>query len=91
MTDINLIEHLQQPMREFPTLTWRFAKTLASSPHACVVRSLQNEDEYAKLSHRIARGGVWEEWKDGRRYQYLYAGDGFKYWQMGQVINRAKA
>jgi hypothetical protein len=90
MKDINLIEFLQQPEPEFPTLAWRFAKTMASSPHAYVVRSLQNEDEYAKFSLLIAREGVWEEWKDGRRYRYLTIGP-FKYWEMDPVINRAKA
>ena len=60
-TDINLIEYLQQPEPEFATLTWRFAKTMASSPHAYVVRSLQNEDEYAKLSRWIAREGSLED------------------------------
>jgi hypothetical protein len=72
-------------------LQFRFAKTLASTPHGYVVRTRENEDEYAKLSNRITREGVWEEWKEnGRRYRYLAIGP-FKYWQMGRIINRAKA
>lgn len=84
------IEFLQKPEPEFATLAWRFAKTMASSPHAYVVRSPENEDEYAKLSHRIASEDVWQEWKDGRQYRYLTIGP-FRYWQIGQIINRAKA
>lgn len=85
------IEFLQQPLPEFPTLKFRFAKTLAETPHAYTVRSQANEGEYAKLFGLIDEHGVWEVWgKNGRRYQYYYR-DGFKYWRMGQVINRAKA
>lgn len=90
MTNLSLIEFLQQPLPEFPALRFRFAKTMASTPHSYVVRSPENEDEYARLSDRIASEGVWQEWKDGRQYRYLTIGP-FKYWQMGQVINRAKA
>jgi hypothetical protein len=92
----DLIEFLQQPTPEFPTLQFRFAKTMAETPHAYVVRTGANEGEYVKLFGLITEHGVWEEWK-GRRYQYWYAGDGFKYWRMtddvteSQVINRAKA
>jgi hypothetical protein len=41
-------------------------------PHWYVVRTRANEDEYVRLFHRIAEEGIWEEWKDGRRYQYWY-------------------
>ena len=84
-----VIEHLQKPEPEFPALRFRFAKTMASTPHSYVVRSPQNEAEYLRLFYRIAQEGVWEQWKDGRRYQYLYLG-GFKYWRIGQIINRAE-
>lgn len=60
-----------------------------ASPHAYTVRSPQTEDEYAKLSYRIAREGSLEEWQDGRQYRYLTIGP-FKYWEMYPVINRAK-
>jgi integrase len=75
---------------EFPGLKFRFAKTMPDTPHWYVVRTPANECEYAKLSDRIASEGSLEEWKDGRWYRYLAIGP-FKYWQMGQVINRAKA
>jgi hypothetical protein len=65
-------------------------------PHFYVIRSAENNTEYEALFHRIAQQGVWEEWKDGRRYQYLYLG-AYKYWAMDRelaksvVINRARA
>jgi hypothetical protein len=59
---------------------------MASAPHAYVVWSPQNRDDYARLSDRIAREG---EWKDGRQYRYFVIGP-FKYWEMNPVINRAR-
>jgi integrase len=90
LTTDDLIEHLQRPDPEFPALQFRFAKTMASTPHAYVRRTQENEAEYIKLGNRIGEEGVWEEWKDGRSYRYLTIGP-FKYWQMGHVINRARA
>ena len=63
---------------------------MADTPHWYVVRSAGNGDEYQRLFDRITEAGVWEEWR-GRRYKYWYPGDGFKYWQMGKIINRARA
>ena len=78
----DLIEFLQQPAPEFPTLQFRFAKTMAETPHAYVVRTRANEGEYVKLFGLITEHGVWEVWrKNGRRYQYYYR-DGWKYWRM---------
>jgi hypothetical protein len=77
-------------MEEFPTLKFRFAKTMQDSPHFYVVRKPENYAEYKALADRIAEQGVWETWKDGKRYQYLYLGD-YKYWQIDPVINRARA
>ena len=54
-----------------------------------VRRSPENEAEYAALSRRIADEGVRETFQ-GRPYRYWYPGDGFKYWGMGHVINRAE-
>ena len=51
--------------------------------------SPENEAEYMRLFHRITQEGVWEMFQ-GRRYRYWYPGDGFKYWSMGHVINRAE-
>jgi integrase len=78
-------------MEEFPGLKFKFAKTMPETPHFYVVRSAKNNAEYQALSERIAKEGVMETWKDGKRYQYWYAGDGFKYWRIDPVINRARA
>jgi hypothetical protein len=56
----DLIEFLQQPMPEFPTLAWRFAKAMQEHPHAYVVRSPGNEDDDVKLFHLVGKDGVWE-------------------------------
>jgi hypothetical protein len=69
---------------------------MPDTPHFYVVRSSKNEAEYVRLFARIAREGIWEEWKDGQQYQYLAIGQ-WEYWRMNEdisqstVINRAKA
>jgi hypothetical protein len=69
---------------------------MSDSPHFYVVISGENNAEYERLFHLIPAEGVWETWKDGRQYQYLYRGE-WKYWRMDDdlaksvVINRAKA
>ena len=89
MTDMNQIEYLQQPMPEFPTLIFRFAKTMASNPHAYTRRTPETETEFAQLANRIAAEGVLEQWKDGRSYRYLTIGP-FRYWHLEPCINRAR-
>jgi hypothetical protein len=90
MTDENL------SMALFPTLRFRFAKTMAHILHWYVVRGPENEAEYVKLFRTIAKHGIWEEFQ-GCPYQYWYPGDGYKYWRMttdlsqSRVINRAVA
>jgi hypothetical protein len=76
-------------MAGFPALRFRFAKTMAHIPHWYVVRNPENDADYVKLFHTIGQRGVWEESR-GHRYQYWYAGDGYKYWTVSPVINRAK-
>jgi len=81
-------------MTEFPSLKFRFARTMPEIPHFYVVRSPENNTEYERLFHRIAEEGVWEEFR-GKPYQYLYLGN-YKYWRMDSdlaksiIINRAK-
>jgi hypothetical protein len=76
-------------------LEFVFAKTMPSTPHEYVRRDPENEAMYVELYHAVKRLGVWERF-GGRRYQYWYAGDGFKYWTMtddlslSRIINRAK-
>jgi hypothetical protein len=71
---------------------------MPNAPHFYVVPTPENNTEYVRLFNLIAEQGVWEEWKDGRQYRYLYRGDGWKYWSMPDgdldksvVINRARA
>ena len=77
------------------TLSFRFARTMPEILHEYVVRSPDNEAAYVALFQAIIEVGVYGRWA-GRRYQYLYPGDGWKYWAMttklqdSQVINRAK-
>ena len=91
------MDNVMDSMNEFPSLKFKFAKTMAhANPHFYVVRSAENNAEYEQLFHRIALEGVWEEWKDGRQYKYLSLG-GWRYWAMteditqSKVINRARA
>lgn len=53
------------------------------SPHEYIMRSCDPE-----LAAEIERNGVIELF-EGRRYRYLYK-DGYKYWVVHPVINRAK-
>jgi len=76
-------------------LSFRFAKTMPHMPHEYVVKTAQHEENYSNLFRLIKRDGVFEFF-GGRKYQYLYPGDGWKYWIMAEeladshVINRAK-
>jgi integrase len=86
-----------EPPDGFPGLKFRFAKTMPDSPHFYVLKTPENNAEYERLFNLIAEHGIWEEWKDGRQYRYLYR-EGWKYWTMSPdditrctVINRAKA
>jgi integrase len=90
------MDNVMDSVNEFPTLKFKFAKTMPHIPHFYVVRTPENNDEYEALFHRITQEGVWEEWKDGRQYKYLSLG-GWRYWSMteditqSKVINRARA
>ena len=77
-------------------LSFRVAKTMPEFPHEYVVRTPENEASYVALFNLIVEHGVHEKW-GGRRYQYFYPGDGWKYWRMttdirqSRVLNRARA
>jgi hypothetical protein len=77
-------------------LSFRVAKTMPEIPHEYVVRTPENEEAYVALFNLIIAHGVHEMWR-GRRYQYWYPGDGWKYWRMdndirySRVLNRARA
>jgi len=75
------------------TLDWRFAKTMPQWPHWYIVRCPEIEDVYVELFHATIMHGKWEYFLK-RPQQYLYLGDGFKYWRMtdflpeSRIINR---
>lgn|SRR5215472_4250301 len=74
-------------------LPWTWAKTYAErAPHWYVVRRTATFDDFQRLAEAIKTHG--ESWKFqlGARvayYRYLRPGDGFKYWHMDNLINRA--
>jgi hypothetical protein len=75
--------------KTFPALTFREAKTMPESPHQYVGRTLENEAAYVALFNLIGEQGVHERW-GGRRYQYYYAGDGWKYWRMTKDVRQSR-
>jgi hypothetical protein len=84
-------ERAQQLRALIATLHFRFAKTLAHMPHEYVARTSDNQAAYAALLEAIRTYGVPGEF-EGRRYRYLYPGDGWRYWQIPPypIINRAR-
>jgi integrase len=79
-------------MEEFPSLKFKFAKTMPEIPHFYVVRSAGNNAEYQALSERIAKEGIMETWKNGKQYRYWYDPAGqWRYWEIYPVINRVRA
>jgi hypothetical protein len=70
-------------------LSFREAKTMPEAPHEYVVRTPENEAAYVALFTLIVEHGVAEKWR-GRRYQYFYPGDGWKYWRMTNNIRQSR-
>jgi len=68
-------------------LKFQFAKTMASMPHWYCVQ-MHNPEDYELLSEAIKAYGRWGNFR-GRRVLYWFANDGFKYWEIFPVINRA--
>ena len=73
-------------------IRWIPAKTYPDAPHEYIKR--QDDplvfERYQKL---IAAEGVNEKFTlRGRTawYRYFYGSDGFKYWTVGAILNRAK-
>jgi len=70
------------------SMSWTWAKTYAErAPHWW---SLEHKapEEHAILAVAIKAHGI--SIKFGKYYyRYLIPGDGFKYWRMGNIINRA--
>jgi len=73
-------------------VTWKSAVTYPDAPHEYVLRERYPE-AYAFYQQRIAQAGLDKQFTlRGRTatYRYYHAGDGYKYWVMGNVLNRAK-
>jgi hypothetical protein len=70
-------------------LSFRVAKTMPEIPHEYVVRNPENEEAYVALFNLILEHGVDEMWR-GRKYQYWYPGDGWKYWRMTSDIRQSR-
>jgi hypothetical protein len=75
-------------------LPWKNAKTYRDAPHAYVILSQNTAEAFQYFRDKIKSEGVAEKFTlRGRthRYRYYHAGDGFKYWIIGAVLNRAQA
>lgn len=75
-------------------LDWTFAKTMPENPHEYTIRDKARDPaDFARLYAAIEEHGSWERW-NGRRYRYLYPGDGWRYWILGSrysfLVNRAR-
>ena len=70
-------------------LDWRFAKTMPQWPHWYIVRDPNIENVYVKLFQATIDHGKWEYFFKKQR-QYLYLGDGFKYWRMTDDLNKSR-
>jgi len=71
---------------------WKTAVTYADAPHEYVLRD-QCPATFDIYKERIREAGVPEKFTlRGRTatYRYYYGDDGYKYWIIGVVLNRAK-
>ena len=74
------------------TVNWTYAKTYADAPHEYFIRQ-DFPEVFAKLVDLIKQHGVREQFTlrgKTRWYRYYYPGDGYKYWSIGNVLNRCK-
>jgi len=69
-------------------LDWVFAKTMPKQPHWYIKRGPAIEDIYVTLFNAIIKHGK-HEYYYRRPVQYLYLGDGYKYWRMTDDINQS--
>ncbi|MDR2561613.1 MAG: hypothetical protein LBC63_07575 [Holophagales bacterium] len=71
------------------SLTWTFAKTMPKCPHWYIVRSPDIEEVYIALFNATKEHGAVEHFYHTPR-QYLYLGDGYKYWRMTDDLSDSK-
>ena len=58
-------------------------------PHEYAVRSPENEQEYVRMFESVRQHSIWQRWR-GRKRQYWYAGDGYKYWVMTSNVHQSR-
>ena len=69
--------------------TWIFARSMPQWPHWYIIRGNYNWcRDYDRLAALIKRYGVADKW-GAKRWLYARFGD-FKYWRLGDFINRAE-
>jgi hypothetical protein len=71
------------------SLTWIFAKSMPNTPHWYVRRSPEIEEVYTALFEATKEHGVTENFYNTPN-QYLYLGDGYKYWRMTDELSKSK-
>ena len=78
-----------QSARDFiKTQNWRFAKTMPQWPHWYIVAGEGNRSrEFGRFATLIERFGENDRWGQ-QTLRYLRVGN-YKYWVMGEIINRA--
>ena len=75
------------------SVIWKSAVTYPDAPHEYVLRGWHPET-YALYEVRIREQGVDEQFTlrgHTATYRYYYAADGYKYWILGDVLNRVPA
>ncbi len=72
------------------SLDWTFAKTMPEIPHEYIVTDHypKQSKEINKLIEEIAKNGYAKPFY-GKEYKYLEI-NGYKYWVIENIINRAK-
>ncbi len=65
---------------------WQYAKTMPHSPHFYVVRTPENEEDFATFAEFIQQQGFPARFGEGgQEYTYL-EDDGYLYWTMGNPV-----
>lgn len=81
---------LAQTRNLINSVSWQFAKTMPEIPHEYIVTDNYPEKskEINAFIAKIEKNGYKKPFY-GKEYKYLEI-DGYKYWVMGNIINRAK-
>jgi len=83
------VEMLEELKQEVAALQWTFAKTMPQWPHWYIVRGPSIESAYVWLFQTTVAQGR-QEYFFKRRQQYLYLGDGWKYWRMTNRLSQSR-